>query len=192
LTVNGSLNAPTFTFNGGTVAGSGPVNCQNLSFSGLNSASGTFAFNQSYSYVTGSSVPQGVTLMTQPTQYTGYMTLYVASPNYGTIDLNSSAGVSTNISIAPYSSASLVNNGTINVAPDPSLIGAGKNVRTNSGTIVNYGSVNIASGSELSGGTFNQAGGTLTINGIVGGSAGGTFSFGGGPLQGRASSNAPR
>jgi fibronectin-binding autotransporter adhesin len=183
LNINGSLTPTTFNYSGGTIAGSGTLDTPNLIFQNSTPASLTFTFDQASNTVSGAAVPTGVTLIAQATASTPTVTLVPKTSNYGTINLTSMAAQANSVTLGS-STYGWANYGTINISPDPNFGGAAGNTRTFAGGAYNFGSVNIPSGSIVGCATFNQAGGTLTLNGTLGNASAGTFIFAGGTITG--------
>ena len=149
--------------------------------------------------LTASNIPSGVMITVHPTSGSGYMYTYSPVINYGTLSLISAPNGSLN-----FQTTVLTNNGVYNISADTPLtsteslggslinntagiVNLNASVSdTNSYTVINSGMFNIASGTTFamntSGTAFNQAAGTLNINGAF--QTAGNFNYNGGVING--------
>jgi hypothetical protein len=193
VNVNGQLSIGTLNYGSGTLSTTAPLTPATVNFLNSNPVSLSLTLDSPTSTVGGTAVPAGVTLTVQPTPTTTAINLYLPTINNGTLNLTSAAGGSNQISIEPSLVYTLTNNGLISVSSDPSFAGTANNSRGLTGQIINQGAVNIASGAIFSVGTFNQVGGTLTVNGTLSGTSANntTFYLNGGTLAGTGTINYP-
>ena len=209
LNLNGTLSvgqSGTFYDLGGTINGTVPMTGGTVYF-GPSAAPATYAFanvngstgvNANVYGINGqAALPAGSVVTVHPTA--GFASVYVSVPtNNGSIGITTANGSYGSLSIGtPF-----VNNGTIALAADGTpagpfnvysgLTNAGTlDVQTSTtfgGNIVNTGTLNVGAGKTLgftsSSATFNQAGGTLNLNGTLSVGQSGSFYDLGGTVNG--------
>ena len=201
LNINGSFASGNFNFAGGSINGQVLMNVSSSTLSlgpSIGTGTGKFLLTASNPTLNASSgIPTNVTVTMQETS--GFGSLSISTPgltNNGTLSLIAANGSYAALSLSslftnngifsisaagaqstPNSLYGTLNNGTVNI-----------NANTSAFSIVsNAGVFNIAPGQLFTAGPgFNQAGGTLNINGSF---AAGNFNFSGGSINGQVLMN---
>ncbi len=171
------VTGPTFSYHGGTITGAVVLSAATLDLEAPAASPDTFILEGSAN-VLASDVPAGHTLRITDPGGPSTLTSAAGFSNHGRIVLETSAG---------YGDTLAITSGTLTNAADGSIdinYGVG-GPATISGQVVNDGSVTINSGATLlmAGGapSFDQAGGTLTVDGSFP-VTGATFIYHGGTI----------
>ena len=172
------ITGPTFIYHGGTITGAVVLSGATLDLEASVASPDTFILEGSNTLA--SDVPAGHILQIIDGAGPSTLTSAAGFSNHGSIVFDTTIG---------YGNTLAITSGALTNAADGSLtVNAGTGVpATISGQVVNHGNVTITAGATLSLGgstpTFDQAGGTLTVNGSFP-MTGATFIYHGGTIAG--------